>query len=388
MNKRLEELDSLRGLAAIAVMFLHMYEILPGNYLSKLLFEFGPLRLIISGGESVVLFFVLSGFVLSKPFYTNKQIGYFSFITKRICRIYIPYILAIFVAFICREMFYMESISNVSEWANSFWKQPVNIEVIKEHILLVDTFLSNIDPVVWSLVHEMRISLIFPLLMFLLVRVNFKIGIVLSVLLTIISILGFYIFRPADTGTEHIITIHYTAMFVIGALLAKYTPRIKNILISLSKMARVAIFSFGVMIYVYIHPSFVIKHFLFSNINPFYRTVIDSWSVTVGASIIIMIALSSRSLSSILRNKLITFLGKISYSLYLIHVVILFTCLRALYNLMPIWSIYLIALVLIFTVSSIMYILIEKPSIKLGKILTQSNSKTQIDQKMIVNQAR
>ncbi|WP_189012253.1 acyltransferase family protein [Paenibacillus marchantiophytorum] len=91
MNKRYEELDSLRGLAALCVVFFHLYQVIPINKLFKVIFEYSPLRLFISGGESVVMFFVLSGFVLALPYFD---------------------------------------------------------------------FLSNLNPVIWSLVHEMRISII------------------------------------------------------------------------------------------------------------------------------------------------------------------------------------------------------------------------------------
>jgi peptidoglycan/LPS O-acetylase OafA/YrhL len=103
MNQRFEELDSLRGLAALAVFFGHMYLVFNENLISKLLFEFGPLRIAVAGSEAVTFFFVLSGFVLSLPFYSNRQPNYRHFVIRRVCRIYIPYIIAILVALSFRE---------------------------------------------------------------------------------------------------------------------------------------------------------------------------------------------------------------------------------------------------------------------------------------------
>ncbi|TKI74814.1 acyltransferase, partial [Bacillus wiedmannii] len=61
-----------------------------------------PARLIFSSGnESVIIFFVLSGFVLYRSIQKNYD-SYGSFLLKRICRIYIPYIVAIIIAILCQ----------------------------------------------------------------------------------------------------------------------------------------------------------------------------------------------------------------------------------------------------------------------------------------------
>ncbi len=63
----------------------------------------------------------------------------------------------------------------------------------------------------------------------------------------------------------------------------------------------------------------------------------------------------------------IHFVGKISYSLYLYHIIIMFTLINILYGKLPIGLILLCSLVFSFVVASIMYYTIEKPSITLGK---------------------
>lgn len=78
MKQRFEELDSLRGIAAMSVLVFHCLISFPlfynANYsqqFSNKLVEFftsTPLKLLWSGNEPVLLFFVLSGFVLALPF--------------------------------------------------------------------------------------------------------------------------------------------------------------------------------------------------------------------------------------------------------------------------------------------------------------------------------
>ncbi|WP_261302575.1 acyltransferase family protein [Paenibacillus andongensis] len=372
MKNRLEELDSLRGLAAIFVLFLHMYLMVPGNKFSKIIFEYSPFRLLISGGESVVLFFVLSGFVLSLPYFNNKQSSYLSFIVKRICRIYLPYLFTVIVVIGCRELFYKGQLKGYSEWFNSYWVSPINMEVLKDHALLMGTFLSNLDPVIWSLLHEMRISIIFPLLMLVIVRLDWKKGLALSLLFSIIGIIVYQLSKPSNTGTELVATLNYTAMFIVGALLAKYRIPIANKFSLLTKTFKIILFVSGLITYLFIHPSFGIKRFLYPQISPFYRTVIDSWAVTGGAVIIIIFALNSSLFSRLLMNYLINYLGKISYSLYLIHVVVLFTAVYSLHNILPLWCVFLLTLFVSLAISVGMYHLIERPSIQLGKTLTSN----------------
>jgi hypothetical protein len=89
--KRLLELDALRGLAALMVPLYHPRLLfglhLPGfeHYLWS-----GPLHILVAGPEAVILFFVLSGFVLALPIVQRKQLPYHAYLIRRICRIYLP----------------------------------------------------------------------------------------------------------------------------------------------------------------------------------------------------------------------------------------------------------------------------------------------------------
>src|ERR1700738_3699896 len=108
-NKRIDILDSLRGLAALSVVFHHCLLVFPiflaafyhnpnlNNNL-VLILTYSPIHILWAGHEAVILFFVLSGFVLSLPFLNNNTISYHKYIVKRFCRIYIPYIIVLFIS--------------------------------------------------------------------------------------------------------------------------------------------------------------------------------------------------------------------------------------------------------------------------------------------------
>lgn len=91
----------------------------------------------------------------------------------------------------------------------------------------------------------------------------------------------------------------------------------------------------------------------------------------MGASILIIFSVLSIKFSRILRNTYINYIGKISYSLYLIHIPIILSCIHLLKDTISIWGIIIVVFQLTIVSSSIMYFLIEQPAIKLGKKLTE-----------------
>lgn len=97
--------------------------------------------------------------------------------------------------------------------------------------------------------------------------------------------------------------------------------------------------------------------------------MINEYAITAGSSLFIIIALSSESFSSFLNLKPILFLGKISYSLYLYHTIILFSLIYTFNDVLPIYIILLSTIVISVIVASIAYYLVEKPSMKLGRKL-------------------
>lgn len=373
MIDRYEELDSLRGLAALSVLFGHIYLIFNETLLSKLLFEYGPLRFLVAGSEAVTLFFVLSGFVLALPFYSTNSFGKFNYGTyavRRFCRIYIPYIVSILIAYISRELFYSKQINGLTDWFNFNWSNSLNFNSIIDHVLLIKTFTSELNNVVWSLVHEMRISLVFPLIMFAIVRLNLIKGMGVGLGLSLGSVLYSFFTNASFLGTELYVSIHYSAIFIIGALLAKYREIIINKFIDFSNRNRIIILGTGIILFLYAHPSFLLN-ILIPNLNPFYRTVIDSWLTAIGAGILIIISISSGYFSSLLKNKFVKYIGQISYSLYLSHIVVLFSFVHILNGLLPISVILFFVLVGTLILSSIMYYAIERPAITLGKNISK-----------------
>src|ERR1700754_945064 len=88
MAGRLLQLDSLRGFAAMTVVWHHWrqaYWATPPRWFMQ------PFS---AGHEAVILFFILSGYVLSLPVWINRQPRYADYLIRRISRIYLPYVAA------------------------------------------------------------------------------------------------------------------------------------------------------------------------------------------------------------------------------------------------------------------------------------------------------
>jgi len=366
--KRFEELDSLRGIAAFTVMIEHFLLIFPLIYhdndsLLLDILKYTPLHIFWAGHEAVIFFFILSGFVLSLPYLSNKGSSYSSYLIKRICRIYIPYLLAVTVAVFARISLYSGEIPGLSEWFNNLWKSELSVELLLGHLIMIGSFKNDaIDPVLWSLVQEMRISILFPLVFYLISKFNWKTNLGICFILS--STWFFLQYKALEFETDYFITMHYFSMFVFGGLLARYREAIiSSFWQKLTKNYQALLLCFACLCYTY-------SEWFFPGIGKIHVAVINDWVIALGVCLFIMIALSAEKVSAVLTKRPFIYLGRISYSLYLLHGITLLTLINALHNWMPIEYILFFSLIGSLAVSTIFYYLVEIPSMKLGRYLS------------------
>jgi peptidoglycan/LPS O-acetylase OafA/YrhL len=376
MSRHIKELDSVRGLAALSVVFYHFSFIFPliANDTSQQsslwlinIFKYSPLRAAFAGYEAVLLFLILSGFVLSLPFYSAQPITYPAFLIRRICRIYLPYLGAVAVAVTLDAVFSRHGISTLSEWFNKTWSQPPTLALIIKHLVLVDSFDSaQYDPVLWSLVQEMRLSLIFPLLMLFSNRYNWKFSLGLGIAVGTFGSMLYYGYLSYTNDLSF--TLEGIGLFITGALLAKYRVSLVEAYCKLPGWSHYLLFGGGLLCYTF--PWWMGYRGLLSSVP-----AIDDIVAAIGCAIMLMLALSSSRLSRLLLRQPLPFLGKISYSLYLYHAIVLFTMLNVLYGVLTLWLILPLAFVSTLIVASIGWYAIEAPAIALGKYLSTHNSR-------------
>jgi peptidoglycan/LPS O-acetylase OafA/YrhL len=175
---RLFELDSLRGIAALIVVLHHAYLSLPElpDWLHWAL-DATPLRLIGAGRPAVIFFFVLSGYVLTRGLAAQEEArpgsvlsgpGWANYAAQRAVRLGPP-VLASLVLSAALQMVLWEGplptetpgLIGTATWAGMWsWKS-----FTEQALLLSSGNGFQLNPVLWSLVHEWRISLVLPLVL-------------------------------------------------------------------------------------------------------------------------------------------------------------------------------------------------------------------------------
>lgn len=207
---RYRQLDSIRGLAALSVLIHHFLLILPEFFQNTFadpdadkvnFIKYSPFHVFFAGHEAVVLFFVLSGFVLAIPMLDDRRTIYSLYLVKRILRIYLPYTAAVFIAIIAAKNLNSGKIIELSTWFNLTFDSDPKTRQIFEHFLLILSFDNyKLDPVIWSLVQEMRISIIFPFVVIFISRLKWSFLILVSLLFSFVGLTG-------DNVTNHVLEI-------------------------------------------------------------------------------------------------------------------------------------------------------------------------------------
>jgi len=370
-NNRLQELDSLRGLAALSVAFSHHLIVLPVFFLETFnkpiwpnALKYTPLHIFWSGHEAVVLFFIMSGFVLSLPFYAHKAGSYTQFLTRRFCRIYIPYIVSVVAALMACALFSRHGVADLSFWFNLRWNEAVTWKDFWQHASLIGMFRCNeFNPVLWSLVHEARISLIFPFLMWLVMRLDWRVCLALSYAAAVCG----YAFETRPWVTIDLLhTCSYLPMFVVGIVLARWKDTLVSYVRKLSPPWQYAQVALAVALYTY--PS------SWAQVTKIHTAMVNDIAITAGAAMFVVLALSSTKMAGLLNLQPVKFLGKISYSFYLYHAIVMLTAIHLFFGRAPLPVILCSSLVMGVVVSWLAYRLVEVPSISLGRWLTRAKS--------------
>jgi peptidoglycan/LPS O-acetylase OafA/YrhL len=384
-KERLVALDSLRGMAAFSVMLYHLVLVFPAVFMvvnsghpsaSWLLnlMTFTPLHVFWCGYESVLFFFVLSGFVLALPFLEATTPGAVSaYFTKRIFRIYPPYIIAVIIAILASAVFYRGAIPQLSTWFNTQWQTGVDWKLVAQHFFLIGSFdFNRFDGPIWSLVMEMRISLLFPLLMWLVRRCDWKTSLLVALLpgliYWVLTRLKYH--QVFDFQHNYFDTLRYIGCFILGGTLAKHRLALVKFFQSFSQPRKAIFLVVSVFAYTNI---WWLNDALLSNHHGWQRLTgnifLQDIGVCLGVAGFIITGLGSRSAGGVLASPPLVFLGRISYSLYLYHVICLFSLLNIFYGRIPTSLILMVTLLLSSTLAIIGYYLVEVPAMNLGRKL-------------------
>jgi peptidoglycan/LPS O-acetylase OafA/YrhL len=350
MNNRYAFADGLRGLAALWVVFYHLFHgdhvtqlsKYIGHSLSAIIFEYGNL--------GVPIFFVLSGFVMAVT--TNKKIMGASqsakFMLRRFMRLSPPYYFGIIVTLI---LLYVKA--RFIEPTLSF----PDMKAIVAHVFYLQGFLgiNQINVVYWTLCYEIQFYLVFSVVIywasrfkqdspsnfFMLVFTTMP-GLLWLGLVSESNPLQFYV-------SHHLIFINYWYAFSAGAIVGWSTTRQH-------------IVNFEKYLMIFYIATIAIGYIKW-----------DAFAVTAGLTAMVLhLALYKNKMNTWLNFKPLQTLGVISYSLYLIHNNVLGIVARLVRKFLAIGIVtdVIVAMLCILAClmfAFLMYFYIEKPVIKLSQ---------------------
>jgi peptidoglycan/LPS O-acetylase OafA/YrhL len=314
-------LDGIRGVAALIVLIHHsalLFPALAATYFTRTAAENGtvawwlthtPLHLLWEGDSAVYIFFVLSGVVLTLPF-LDKPFRAKVFYPQRLLRLYLPIWVA--VLFAAATVYLVPRIGGTAnEWLNAR-TQHVTADALARDLTLVRGPGGLATPL-WSLQWEILFSLALPIYLWLAFR--WRGHLAAKILISLLAITA-----SSFVGGTAEFVLKYAPMFMIGVVMVREQNTLARWAASISRQKGCwpAVFTVGTLLLAtrwYTIPltaSPTIQDFA---IGP----------MVLGAAMIIFSAMYWRPLTSALEGAPAQWLGKVSFSLYLIHEPILVT---------------------------------------------------------------
>jgi peptidoglycan/LPS O-acetylase OafA/YrhL len=344
---RLHHLDALRGLAALSVVAGHDAAIVPA-------FEsWTPLL----GRPAVTFFFLLSGYVLGKSLSgsgSNRLIEWFCYCIRRVFRLY-PAIFATLVVAAILAQFYVipGQSSDLAGWFSKAITKATTIHGLHDYLGSFRLYYLRLDPPLWTIQIEFVCSFLLPFLVWP-AQKNVVLRWVTLVLLGFIKL-----YRPNWAGMAS-----YLFEFYLGYIAWTLAPKIASISPHGSKYLTLLV--------------------LFATLGWLWfcdRSGVGMVSIAWLASFLAFAGPCRwERFKEVLNIRPLQFLGRISYSLYLIHLPILMICWSILIGRRDIVNgdaqqvaiLLLIMLPISFLISALMECFVERPFNELGHQTSKS----------------
>jgi peptidoglycan/LPS O-acetylase OafA/YrhL len=298
------EIDGLRFIMVIAIVAFHLSGFLIAKDVSKYTsyynFDF-IFRFIQNGDIALHLFFVLSGFILGMPFaqhhlLVGKKINLKNYTIRRITRVEPPYVIAMVFLFI-GTIFYTNNYTT-EEAIKSFFASIT----YTHNFIYGKQVLPLINCVAWSLEIEIQFYILAPLLSLIFtIKNKYKRRCAILTLSIIFSVLTHY------SNFSFVSILDYLQFFLIGFLLVDLYLTVKT---EKTNSALRNIFTLASLLLIFC--------FNIHDFSLLYQKIL--WDISVLFLILILYynVLIHKSLP-ILSQKIITNIGGMCYSIYLLH---------------------------------------------------------------------
>lgn len=300
MKKNLN-IQGLRAIFAMMVFWGHAFGALKTSWYEPLYHT--PVHLFWDGAISVVCFFVLSGW-----FYYNVGGGnitsYVRLLMKRTYKIVLPYWIALLFGALLWGMydhFGVEHYDSATDWFSGFWNGNVTFGKIFHDALIFSRGYKSPDYIIpssWYLETDLKMMFFIPVFVYLFRRFGWY-WVILPIIPAILNISIFPIAFPFLVGAIYHHNKNVIDIFLRNRLWLKIMIFVASVVCLDVKNLRVVDFSKESSYY-----------FLLSQIQ------------AVGAGMLICLVASMNE-SKALANKIMVFIGEISYEFYIVHMVVL-----------------------------------------------------------------
>jgi peptidoglycan/LPS O-acetylase OafA/YrhL len=297
----------------------------------------------------VDLFFVLSGFVLARPYLAGhaRKLDYPEFMVRRVFRLYPALWAALAVSLALRAVNARAGLAGLSTWAREQWADPLSaVETVKTFMLAGPGFNTHlIDPPVWSLAMEMSACIVLPLFFAALAR-RTRVWVVAAMAASFLPglVLQRFLLLP---------------LFVAGAVLAAGWVPVQQRLAAMRRPWAVVYLAVALACY------------SCRSVAPGLPLRLQDMICGAGGLLLVAAVPAIGALRAVFRHRLALLLGDLSYALYLLHLPVLVVVTSRLYPATGSLAVcVLAALAVTLAASWVMYRGLELPMIAAGRVVS------------------
>ncbi len=353
---RLSELDSLRGIAAFLVLLQHaqVMGLDPRPFDHPLLeqgvhmlMHFSPIRVLEFGRAAVLFFFVLSGYVLTRALMRNGSPGLPAFAAQRTIRLMLPAAASVLLSIVLYAFLVADAAKVAGELRDHtlfMWRAAPELpDILRASALLLT---SNdrvvLNPVLWSLVHEWRLTLLLPLVLLFRGRVWWLLALGCAGMAIGAMHHGAENRLLLGPHLRHTLTasLYFSLAVASGVVLAMSGP-----LPPLTRGQRLAAGIAAVALFS-----------LSSDLAAYAASVL-----------LIVVAQQPGGFRDMLRRAPLVWLGRVSYSLYLVHPFTMAASVLLLHEDLPIWTCVAIGAAAALLAAEVFHCSVEVPSRDLAR---------------------
>ncbi|MBS1847568.1 MAG: acyltransferase [Actinobacteria bacterium] len=322
---RIHSLDGLRGVAALLVVIYHCLLVTPTLWdqiaghpvrgTAQWLLAYTPLRIFWAGDDVVWIFFILSGFVLVRPYLDRRNLATGRYYVRRAIRLYVPFLGSFALAVVLKSLRPAPR-GRFSGWIFVHELPTATGDAVKTLFLFAGDH-TTYNNVWWSLRWEVWFSALLPFVIPLARRFRAHPIPIAALCLVVIgaSNAGVTVLHVLKFGHDN--PALYLPMFGLGVALAMGEDRVR---VALGSRSTATIIVSTVVCSSLMTSTVAVLALL----RHAHLSITAAWAIAgpiglFGATGLVALALCGPGLRDALASSPMTWLGERSYTLYLTH---------------------------------------------------------------------